>query len=272
MIELLKKLEKQDSIDINKEIKNLDFDNNQILLISRYIVENNKALIREAFEIQNTDNNLEISEELLETIRYIKNKEYIEGIEDINLVQLLNRGIAKAIENIKEDYSLSELISETYLKVLEFYNDYFNTMYNKIVFEVFDVYITISQLQIQNKRGKEFFYNSMGLTLYAIIQKELLKENELKDIIKERGITEDYYNYLHGLYKDYDINVENDSFKDSSKEIKEEYDIWYNSFLFDYIDTSLFIDYLELNGIESKIKETDKEIQKLLARVSEFEY
>ncbi|VWL84806.1 hypothetical protein [Oceanivirga miroungae] len=270
MLELLKKLDKKDSIDLNKEIKDISLDENNALFISRYIVENSKSIIREAYEVQNIGEEREISENLLFTLEEIKEKRNIEGIEDINLVQLINRGISKAIENIKVEFSLSDLIAETNLIVIEFYNKFFNTIDKKYVFSVFDVYVSIMQLQVQNKKIKEEYYNSMGILLYAMIQKELALKKSLDTILSEKNISKEYYNLLENHYENYEIDLDQDYEKKAS-EISKEFEFLYNSFLFDYIDSALLIDYLELSGVKSNLKGDEKEIINLLKRISEFE-
>lgn len=270
MLELLKKLDKKESIDLNKELKDIILDENNVLFISKYIVENSKSIVREAYEVQNIGKDNEISNNLLYLLEEIKGKKNIEGIDDINLVQLINIGISKAIENIKVEFSLSELIAETNLITIEFYNKFYEILDKKNIFSIFDVYVSIMQLQVQNKKIKEQYYNSMGILLYAIIQKELLKGKKLDTILKEKNISKDYYMSLENHYENYDFESEED-YEEKADEIRKEFDFLYNSFLFDYLDSAILIDYLELSGEKSNLKGDEKEIQNILKRISEFE-
>ncbi|WP_156285845.1 hypothetical protein [Oceanivirga salmonicida] len=269
MLKILKKLDENDSIDLNKQIRDLDIDNNTSLLISTYIVENNKSIIRESYEV--TSQNTKISDTVLELLEHIRNKGFIDGIEDKKLITLMNRAISKSIENLKYNYSLFELIDETYIFTLEFYNLYYNNLNSEKVLDIFDVYITILQIQTQNKQIKEEHFEKMGLILYAIIQKELLKEKSLNSILKEKNITNEYYEYLHSYYENFNLDLESD-YESYAKELELETNYAYSAYLFNYFETTLLIDYLELNSNKFDDTKNKKELNKVLAKISEFEY
>lgn len=271
MLELLKKLDKKDSIDLNYELKDIELDENKALLIAKYMVENSKSIVREAYDVQNLKTDTKLNESLVECIKEIKSKKNIDKIEDKDLIHLINRGIAKAIENIKLEFSFVELVAETNLFALEFYNKFFSLIDRKNVFSVFDIYISIMQYQVQNKRIKEKYYNLLAILHYSIIQNELEKGRELFDILKELNIEKDYYNLLEGYYESYDIDIE-ENYQERLENVKKEYEFLYNSFLLDYIDSAILIDFLGLSGEKSKIKWSEKQIQSILIRMSEFEF
>ncbi len=186
---------------------------------------------------------------------------------DVNMFSYAN----KAIENLKYNYSLFELIDETYIFTLEFYNSYYSNLNKENILEIFDIYITIKQIQTQDRIIKEEYFEKMGIILYAIIQKELLKGREINSILKEKSITDEYYEYLHNYYEDFKLDLEND-YEKLAKEVEEETNYSYSAYLFNYFETTLLLDYLELNSNKFDNTKNKSELDKVLAKISKFEY
>mgnify|MGYP007102183592 CR=1 FL=1 len=107
MIELIKKIENSKSIDINKEVRKKDFTDEEVLILSTYIVKNNISLTRESEDVKDYDS--EISDELKDYLKSIRKGEHLENIEDSRYTKCLNIGIIEAIKNIKQGYSAISL-------------------------------------------------------------------------------------------------------------------------------------------------------------------
>lgn len=76
MNELLKKIEKSKSIDLNLELKTLILDDIKALLLSTYIVDNNIAQVRESYDKKDATSEIsDTTKFYLESIRKGENKE-----------------------------------------------------------------------------------------------------------------------------------------------------------------------------------------------------
>ena len=129
MNELLKKIEKSKSIDLNLELKTLILDDIKALLLSTYIVDNNIAQVRESYDKKDATSEIsDTTKFYLESIRKGENKE---GIKDKVFSNLIDRGVIQAIKNIKAHFSLIELINETNLITLQFLKNFYPKLSKK---------------------------------------------------------------------------------------------------------------------------------------------
>ena len=165
MNELLKKIEKSKSIDLNLELKTLILDDIKALLLSTYIVDNNIAQVRESYDKKDATSEIsDTTKFYLESIRKGENKE---GIKDKVFSNLIDRGVIQAIKNIKAHFSLIELINETNLITLQFLKNFYPKLSKKYdekkISEIFDVYCAIKQLMLQIKKENEEFSTKISI-------------------------------------------------------------------------------------------------------------
>ncbi|WP_068268451.1 hypothetical protein [Caviibacter abscessus] len=259
MINLINKIEKEKVIDLNKEIKNKAFTDDEIIVLSTYIFKNNISLTRESEEIPKS--NAEIDEDLVQFFKSIRKGEHISDLDDPIYLEYINIGIVEAIRNIKSGYSIIELINDSYLYVATFISKYYEQLsksYDKsMISEIFRIYLIINLLISQKNIEKDEFSEKMAILLYLKIKEELDEGNNLTDILKDKQIDESYYESLVDLYE----NIEIDDLEDITEyaqDIEDEYKTTYNTFLLTYIEENMLISYLGLEGKKYSEKEIDE--------------
>lgn len=259
MIDLINKLEKSQVIDINKEIKSRAFTDEQILMLSTYIVKNDISLTRESEETPKNDS--EISEDLVQFLKSIRKEEHIADLNDKIYREYINIGIIESIRNIKSGYSIIELINDSYLYVATFISKYYTqliSVYNKkMVDEIFRLYLIINLLILQKDIEKDEFSEKMAILLYLKIKEELEEGNNLKDILSSKQIDESYYETLVNLYENMEIEDLED-ITEYAQNIEDEYNMSYNTFLLSYMEENILISYLGLEGKKYNEKELDE--------------
>ena len=260
MIELIKKIENNKIIDINKEVRKKDFTDEEVLILSTYIVKNNIYLTRESEASKDYDS--EISDELKGYLKSIRKGEHLENIKDIRYKKYLNIGIIEAIKNIKKGYSITELINDSYLYVTQFITNFYDKLYSKYnkedLLEILRIYVLINLLICQKNITKDEFSEKMAILLYLDIKEELESGKDIKEVLKIKKIDEDYYNTLCISYKD--IYIEDlEDIKEYAQNIQDEYSIYYQTFMLTYLEENILISYL---GLEGK-KYTEKEIENI---------
>lgn len=259
MIDLINKLEKSQVIDINKEIKSRAFTDEQILMLSTYIVKNDISLTRESEETPKNDS--EISEDLVQFLKSIRKEEHIADLNDKIYREYINIGIIESIRNIKSGYSIIELINDSYLYVATFISKYYTqliSVYNKkMVDEIFRLYLIINLLILQKDIEKDEFSEKMAILLYLKIKEELEEGNNLKDILSSKQIDESYYETLVNLYENMEIEDLED-ITEYAQNIEDEYNVSYNTFLLSYMEENILISYLGLEGKKYNEKELDE--------------
>ena len=258
MIELIKKIENSKSIDINKEVRKKDFTDEEVLILSTYIVKNNISLTRESEDVKDYDS--EISDELKDYLKSIRKEEHLENIEDSRYTKCLNIGIIEAIKNIKQGYSITELINDSYLYVAQFITNYYdklsNTYSEENLLEILRIYVLINLLICQKNITKDEFSEKMAILLYLDIKEELGSGKDIEEVLESKEIDEDYYNTLCSTYKDISIDDLEDV-KEYAQNIQDEYSSSYQTFMLTYLEENILISYL---GLEGK-KYTEKEIE-----------
>lgn len=259
MIDLINKLEKSQVIDINKEIKSRAFTDEQVLMLSTYIVKNDISLTRESEETPKNDS--EISEDLVQFLKSIRKEEHIADLNDKIYREYINIGIIESIRNIKSGYSIIELINDSYLYVATFISKYYAqliSVYNKkMVDEIFRLYLIINLLILQKDIEKDEFSEKMAILLYLKIKEELEEGNILKDILSSKQIDESYYETLVNLYENMEIEDLED-ITEYAQNIEDEYNMSYNTFLLSYMEENILISYLGLEGKKYNEKELDE--------------
>lgn len=259
MIDLINKLEKSQVIDINKEIKSRAFTDEQILMLSTYIVKNDISLTRESEETPKNDS--EISEDLVQFLKSIRKEEHIADLNDKIYREYINIGIIESIRNIKSGYSIIELINDSYLYVATFISKYYAqliSVYNKkMVDEIFRLYLIINLLILQKDIEKDEFSEKMAILLYLKIKEELEEGNNLKDILSSKQIDESYYETLVNLYENMEIEDLED-ITEYAQNIEDEYNMSYKTFLLSYMEENILISYLGLEGKKYNEKELDE--------------
>lgn len=259
MIDLINKLEKSQVIDINKEIKSRAFTDEQILMLSTYIVKNDISLTRESEETPKNDS--EISEDLVQFLKSIRKEEHIADLNDKIYREYINIGIIESIRNIKSGYSIIELINDSYLYVATFISKYYTqliSVYNKkMVDEIFRLYLIINLLILQKDIEKDEFSEKMAILLYLKIKEELEEGNNLKDILSSKQIDESYYETLVNLYENMEIEDLED-ITEYAQNIEDEYNMSYNTFLLSYMEENILISYLGLEGKKYNERELDE--------------
>lgn len=283
MNELLKKIEKSKSIDLNLELKTLILDDIKALLLSTYIVDNNIAQVRESYDKKDATSEIsDTTKFYLESIRKGENKE---GIKDKVFSNLIDRGVIQAIKNIKAHFSLIELINETNLITLQFLKNFYPKLSKKYdekkISEIFDVYCAIKQLMLQIKKENEEFSTKISILVYLKVRDRLEKNEELNSVLKGMGLKKEYFENLDQMYRGIEIEDLGDVYSYTEK-VTDEFNINRQIFMFNYFEENLLIKYLNLEdkkntkddickALKIEDKKYDEMLNDILKKVSETE-
>lgn len=283
MNELLKKIEKSKSIDLNLELKTLILDDIKALLLSTYIVDNNIAQVRESYDKKDATSEIsDTTKFYLESIRKGENKE---GIKDKVFSNLIDRGVIQAIKNIKAHFSLIELINETNLITLQFLKNFYPKLSKKYdekkISEIFDVYCAIKQLMLQIKKENEEFSTKISILVYLKIRDRLEKKEELNSVLKGMGLKKEYFENLDQMYRGIEIEDLGDVYSYTEK-VTDEFNSNRQIFMFNYFEENLLIKYLNLEdkkntkddickALKIEDKKYDEMLNDILKKVSETE-
>lgn len=283
MNELLKKIEKSKSIDLNLELKTLILDDIKALLLSTYIVDNNIAQVRESYDKKDATSEIsDTTKFYLESIRKGENKE---GIKDKVFSNLIDRGVIQAIKNIKAHFSLIELINETNLITLQFLKNFYPKLSKKYdekkISEIFDVYCAIKQLMLQIKKENEEFSTKISILVYLKVRDRLEKNEELNSVLKGMGLKKEYFENLDHMYRGIEIEDLGDVYLYTEK-VTDEFNSNRQIFMFNYFEENLLIKYLNLEdkkntkddickALKIEDKKYDEMLNDILKKVSETE-
>lgn len=283
MNELLKKIEKSKSIDLNLELKTLILDDIKALLLSTYIVDNNIAQVRESYDKKDATSEIsDTTKFYLESIRKGENKE---GIKDKVFSNLIDRGVIQAIKNIKAHFSLIELINETNLITLQFLKNFYPKLSKKYdvkkISEIFDVYCAIKQLMLQIKKENEEFSTKISILVYLKVRDRLEKKEELNSVLKGMGLKKEYFENLDQMYRGIEIEDLGDVYSYTEK-VTDEFNSNRQIFMFNYFEENLLIKYLNLEdkkntkddickALKIEDKKYDEMLNDILKKVSETE-
>ncbi|WP_308557339.1 hypothetical protein [uncultured Sneathia sp.] len=283
MNELLKKIEKSKSIDLNLELKTLILDDINALLLSTYIVDNNIAQVRESYDKKDATSEIsDTTKFYLESIRKGENKE---GIKDKVFSNLIDRGVIQAIKNIKAHFSLIELINETNLITLQFLKNFYPKLSKKYdekkISEIFDVYCAIKQLMLQIKKENEEFSTKISILVYLKVRDRLEKNEELNSVLKGMGLKKEYFENLDQMYRGIEIEDLGDVYSYTEK-VTDEFNSNRQIFMFNYFEENLLIKYLNLEdkkntkddickALKIEDKKYDEMLNDILKKVSETE-
>ncbi|WP_288848031.1 hypothetical protein [uncultured Sneathia sp.] len=283
MNELLKKIEKIKSIDLNVELKTLILDDIKALLLSTYIVDNNIAQVRESYDKKDATSEIsDTTKFYLESIRKGENKE---GIKDKVFSNLIDRGVIQAIKNIKAHFSLIELINETNLITLQFLKNFYPKLSKKYdekkISEIFDVYCAIKQLMLQIKKENEEFSTKISILVYLKVRDRLEKNEELNSVLKGMGLKKEYFENLDQMYRGIEIEDLGDVYSYTEK-VTDEFNSNRQIFMFNYFEENLLIKYLNLEdkkntkddickALKIEDKKYDEMLNDILKKVSETE-
>lgn len=283
MNELLKKIEKSKSIDLNLELKTLILDDIKALLLSTYIVDNNIAQVRESYDKKDATSEIsDTTKFYLESIRKGENKE---GIKDKVFSNLIDRGVIQAIKNIKAHFSLIELINETNLITLQFLKNFYPKLSKKYdekkISEIFDVYCAIKQLMLQIKKENEEFSTKISILVYLKVRDRLKKNEELNSVLKGMGLKKEYFENLDQMYRGIEIEDLGDVYSYTEK-VTDEFNSNRQIFMFNYFEENLLIKYLNLEdkkntkddickALKIEDKKYDEMLNDILKKVSETE-
>lgn len=283
MNELLKKIEKIKSIDLNVELKTLILDDIKALLLSTYIVDNNIAQVRESYDKKDATSEIsDTTKFYLESIRKGENKE---GIKDKVFSNLIDRGVIQAIKNIKAHFSLIELINETNLITLQFLKNFYPKLSKKYdekkISEIFDVYCAIKQLMLQIKKENEEFSTKISILVYLKVRDRLEKNEELNSVLKGMGLKKEYFENLDQMYRGIEIEDLGDVYSYTEK-VTDEFNSNRQIFMFNYFEENLLIKYLNLEdkkntkddickALKIENKKYDEMLNDILKKVSETE-
>lgn len=283
MNELLKKIEKSKSIDLNVELKTLILDDIKALLLSTYIVDNNIAQVRESYDKKDATSEIsDTTKFYLESIRKGENKE---GIKDKVFSNLIDRGVIQAIKNIKAHFSLIELINETNLITLQFLKNFYPKLSKKYdekkISEIFDVYCAIKQLMLQIKKENEEFSTKISILVYLKVRDRLEKNEELNSVLKGMGLKKEYFENLDQMYRGIEIEDLGDVYSYTEK-VTDEFNSNRQIFMFNYFEENLLIKYLNLEdkkntkddickALKIEDKKYDEMLNDILKKVSETE-
>lgn len=283
MNELLKKIEKSKSIDLNLELKTLILDDIKALLLSTYIVDNNIAQVRESYDKKDATSEIsDTTKFYLESIRKGENKE---GIKDKVFINLIDRGVIQAIKNIKAHFSLIELINETNLITLQFLKNFYPKLSKKYdekkISEIFDVYCAIKQLMLQIKKENEEFSTKISILVYLKVRDRLEKNEELNSVLKGMGLKKEYFENLDQMYRGIEIEDLGDVYSYTEK-VTDEFNSNRQIFMFNYFEENLLIKYLNLEdkkntkddickALKIEDKKYDEMLNDILKKVSETE-
>lgn len=283
MNELLKKIEKSKSIDLNLELKTLILDDIKALLLSTYIVDNNIAQVRELYDKKDATSEIsDTTKFYLESIRKGENKE---GIKDKVFSNLIDRGVIQAIKNIKAHFSLIELINETNLITLQFLKNFYPKLSKKYdekkISEIFDVYCAIKQLMLQIKKENEEFSTKISILVYLKVRDRLEKNEELNSVLKGMGLKKEYFENLDQMYRGIEIEDLGDVYSYTEK-VTDEFNSNRQIFMFNYFEENLLIKYLNLEdkkntkddickALKIEDKKYDEMLNDILKKVSETE-
>lgn len=283
MNELLKKIEKSKSIDLNLELKTLILDDIKALLLSTYIVDNNIAQVRESYDKKDATSEIsDTTKFYLESIRKGENKK---GIKDKVFSNLIDRGVIQAIKNIKAHFSLIELINETNLITLQFLKNFYPKLSKKYdekkISEIFDVYCAIKQLMLQIKKENEEFSTKISILVYLKVRDRLEKNEELNSVLKGMGLKKEYFENLDQMYRGIEIEDLGDVYSYTEK-VTDEFNSNRQIFMFNYFEENLLIKYLNLEdkkntkddickALKIEDKKYDEMLNDILKKVSETE-
>lgn len=283
MNELLKKIEKSKSIDLNLELKTLILDDIKALLLSTYIVDNNIAQVRESYDKKDVTSEIsDTTKFYLESIRKGENKE---GIKDKVFSNLIDRGVIQAIKNIKAHFSLIELINETNLITLQFLKNFYPKLSKKYdekkISEIFDVYCAIKQLMLQIKKENEEFSTKISILVYLKVRDRLEKNEELNSVLKGMSLKKEYFENLDQMYRGIEIEDLGDVYSYTEK-VTDEFNSNRQIFMFNYFEENLLIKYLNLEdkkntkddickALKIEDKKYDEMLNDILKKVSETE-
>lgn len=256
MNELLIKIEKEEKVDLNKELKTIVLDDLQALLLSTYIVDKNIAQIREAYDMpQSIASISQVSEEY---IKQIKNGENKKDIADERFLNLIDIALIQVIKNIKSEFSFIELVDEANLIVSQFINQFYEKLAKKYsiekIKEIFSIFCSIKLLQFQIKKENEEYSAKISILVYLKVRDRLAKNEELKSILEGMGIKEEYYNNLDKMYHNIEIEDLDDVYSYTEKVI-DEFERLRQTFMFNYFEETFLIKFLNINGRKNEDKE-----------------
>ncbi|WP_277283491.1 hypothetical protein [Sneathia sanguinegens] len=256
MNELLIKIEKEEKVDLNKELKTIVLDDLQALLLSTYIVDKNIAQIREAYDMpQSIASISQVSEEY---IKQIKNGENKKDIADERFLNLIDIALIQVIKNIKSEFSFIELVDEANLIVAQFINQFYEKLAKKYsiekIKEIFSIFCSIKLLQFQIKKENEEYSAKISILVYLKVRDRLAKNEELKSILEGMGIKEEYYNNLDKMYHNIEIEDLDDVYSYTEKVI-DEFERLRQTFMFNYFEETFLIKFLNINGRKNENKE-----------------
>ncbi|MDK9580131.1 hypothetical protein QQA45_01115 [Sneathia sanguinegens] len=256
MNELLIKIEKEEKVDLNKELKTIVLDDLQALLLSTYIVDKSIAQIREAYDMpQSIASISQVSEEY---IKQIKNGENKKDIADERFLNLIDIALIQVIKNIKSEFSFIELVDEANLIVAQFINQFYEKLAKKYsvekIKEIFSIFCSIKLLQFQIKKENEEYSAKISILVYLKVRDRLAKNEELKSILEGMGIKEEYYNNLDKMYHNIEIEDLDDVYSYTEKVI-DEFERLRQTFMFNYFEETFLIKFLNINGRKNENKE-----------------
>lgn len=256
MNELLIKIEKEEKVDLNKELKTIVLDDLQALLLSTYIVDKSIAQIREAYDMpQSIASISQVSEEY---IKQIKNGENKKDISDERFLNLIDIALIQVIKNIKSEFSFIELVDEANLIVAQFINQFYEKLAKKYsvekIKEIFSIFCSIKLLQFQIKKENEEYSAKISILVYLKVRDRLAKNEELKSILEGMGIKEEYYNNLDKMYHNIEIEDLDDVYSYTEKVI-DEFERLRQTFMFNYFEETFLIKFLNINGRKNENKE-----------------
>lgn len=256
MNELLIKIEKEEKVDLNKELKTIVLDDLQALLLSTYIVDKSIAQIREAYDMpQSIASISQVSEEY---IKQIKNGENKKDIADERFLNLIDIALIQVIKNIKSEFSFIELVDEANLIVAQFINQFYEKLAKKYsiekIKEIFSIFCSIKLLQFQIKKENEEYSAKISILVYLKVRDRLAKNEELKSILEGMGIKEEYYNNLDKMYHNIEIEDLDDVYSYTEKVI-DEFERLRQTFMFNYFEEAFLIKFLNINGRKNENKE-----------------
>lgn len=256
MNELLIKIEKEEKVDLNKELKTIVLDDLQALLLSTYIVDKSIAQIREAYDMpQSIASISQVSEEY---IKQIKNGENKKDIADERFLNLIDIALIQVIKNIKSEFSFIELVDEANLIVAQFINQFYEKLAKKYsvekIKEIFSIFCSIELLQFQIKKENEEYSAKISILVYLKVRDRLAKNEELKSILEGMGIKEEYYNNLDKMYHNIEIEDLDDVYSYTEKVI-DEFERLRQTFMFNYFEETFLIKFLNINGRKNENKE-----------------
>lgn len=256
MNELLIKIEKEEKVDLNKELKTIVLDDLQALLLSTYIVDKNIAQIREAYDMPQSI--ASISQASEEYIKQIKNGENKKDIADERFLNLIDIALIQVIKNIKSEFSFIELVDEANLIVAQFINQFYEKFAKKYsvekIKEIFSIFCSIKLLQFQIKKENEEYSAKISILVYLKVRDRLAKNEELKSILEGMGIKEEYYNNLDKMYHNIEIEDLDDVYSYTEKVI-DEFERLRQTFMFNYFEETFLIKFLNINGRKNENKE-----------------